>query len=70
MKFYEGKSGQAMSAGLGALDDVFNPAAARAKESLKADHERVVRTPSPGDDLLRSGRLTIVMPGDDEAPHE
>lgn len=46
----------------GALDDVFNPAAARARESLKADHERQLPIPSPGDDALRSGSIVIKVP--------
>ena len=45
-----------------ALDDVFNPGAARAKESLKADHERQVPIPSPGEDALRTGSLVIRVP--------
>lgn len=45
-----------------ALDDVFNPAAARAKEALKADHERQLPIPSPGDDALRTGSLVIRVP--------
>ena len=48
-----------MSAAIGALDEVFNPAAARARESLRLDHERTIATPSPGDRLLDTGRVTI-----------
>lgn len=50
----------AMGAALGALDQVFNPAAARARDLLDNQHERVIPTPSPGDDLLRNGRVVIV----------
>ena len=42
-----------------ALDEVFNPGAVRAKEQLKADHERQVPVPSPGEDALRTGSLII-----------
>lgn len=55
-----GASQPAMGAALGALDHVFNPAAARARELLEAQHERVVPTPSPGDKLLDEGRIVIV----------
>jgi hypothetical protein len=51
-----------MGAALGALDEVFNPGAARARDLLDAQHERVVPTPSPGDRLLDDGRITIVRP--------
>lgn len=51
------------NAGIGgafaALDEVFNPAAAKAQEQVKGDHERVVPKPSPGDDALRTGSLVI-----------
>lgn len=45
-----------------ALDEVFNPGAVRAKEQLKADHERQVPVPSPGEDALRTGSLVIRLP--------
>lgn len=46
----------------GALDEVFNPAAARAQELLQAEHERQVPVPSPGDDALRTGTMRIRIP--------
>jgi len=57
-----GESQPAMGAAFGALDQVFNPGAARARELLDAQHERVVATPSPGDRLLDEGRITIARP--------
>lgn len=54
-----GGSAPGMSAALGALDEVLNPAAHRARELLEHDHERVVATPSPGDRLLNEGVLEL-----------
>ncbi len=55
--------GKASAAGaLGAIDDVFNPTAARAREELQAQHEHVVPVPSPGDDVLKRGRITLRRP--------
>ncbi|MEY3734556.1 MAG: hypothetical protein RL347_1915 [Actinomycetota bacterium] len=48
-----------MSSAIGALDAVFDPSAARAREALETQHERVMPTPSPGDRLLDEGRLVI-----------
>ena len=60
----KGRSSGAMGTAIGALDEVFNPAAARARESLKHDNERVMATPSPGDRLLAEGRIVIPRPPD------
>lgn len=57
-----GTTGSALSAGLGSLDAVFNPAAARAREELDQQHERVVPTPSPGDRILDEGVIVIPVP--------
>ena len=54
-----GGAGSALSVGLGALDAVFNPAAARAREELDRQHERVIPIPSPGDRLLEEGVVVI-----------
>ena len=54
-----GGSAAGMNAMIGALDTFFNPAAARAREELKEQHERVIPIPSPGDKLLDGGRLVI-----------
>ena len=51
-----------MGAVLGALDEVFNPEAARSRDELHERHERVIPTPSPGDRLLREGRIRIRVP--------
>jgi hypothetical protein len=48
-----------MSAVLGALDSVFNPGAARAHDEIEEQHQRVIPTPSPGDRMLREGRVVI-----------
>lgn len=50
-----------MSSALGALDEVFNPSAARAREDVEAQHERVIPVPSPGDRMLREGRVHITV---------
>lgn len=55
-------AGALTAQGFGALDEVFNPGASRAKEQLKADHERQLPIPSPGDDALRTGSLVIRVP--------
>lgn len=59
-----------MGAAIGALDAVFNPAAARARESLDAQHERVIPAPSPGDRLLADGVIVIDLapPAGDAEP--
>ena len=57
-------SAAGMNAMIGALDGFFNPAAARAREELKEQHERVVPIPSPGDKLLREGKVVIRRPKD------
>ena len=52
-------SAAGMNAMIGALDSFFNPAAARAREELKEQHERVVPIPSPGDKLLAEGKVVL-----------
>jgi hypothetical protein len=51
-----------MGAALGAMDGLVNPGAARAREILDEQHERVIPTPSPGDRMLKEGRIVIVLP--------
>lgn len=57
-----GSAGGALSGGLSALDAVFNPGAARAREELDQQHERVVPAPSPGDRMLDEGVIVIEGP--------
>lgn len=47
---------------LGAFDQFFQPGAARAREDLDAQHERVMPNPSPGDRMLDEGRIVIDRP--------
>ncbi len=54
-----GGSAAGMNAMMGALDSVFNPGAARAREELEAQNRRVIPVPSPGDKLLDEGRVVI-----------
>jgi hypothetical protein len=54
--------GGGTAAVLGALDSVFNPAAARAREDLEAQNERVVAVPSPGDRILADNVIVIEQP--------
>ena len=54
-----GSAGGALSGGLSALDAVFNPGAARAREELDQQHERVLLTPSPGDRMIDEGVIVI-----------
>lgn len=53
-----------MSAVLGALDSVFNPAAGRAHDEIDEQHQRVIPTPSPGDRMLTEGRVVISRHGE------
>jgi hypothetical protein len=57
-----GDTHKGMSSAIGALDEFFNPAAARARELTDAQHERVIATPSPGDRMLTEGRAVIEPP--------
>jgi hypothetical protein len=57
-----GGAGGALSGGLAAMDAVFNPGAARAREELEQQHERVVPAPSPGDRMLDEGVVVIDAP--------
>ena len=54
-----GGSAAGMNAMIGALETFFNPAAARARKELEEQHERVVPIPSPGDRLLKEGKVVI-----------
>ena len=62
IRLSEGTSGTGLSSVIGAMDVFVNPAAARAREELQQQHEAVVPTPSPGDRLLRDGRIVIDLP--------
>lgn len=57
-----------MGSVLGAMDDVFNPGAARARETLQAENQRVVTKPTPGDKLLKNGKVIIQLPSGRSAP--
>ncbi len=61
-------SAAGMNAMIGALDTFFNPAAARARQELKEQHERVVPIPSPGDKLLTEGKTVIRRTPPDPPP--
>ena len=63
-----GSAGGALSGGFSALDEVFNPAAARARDEWARQHEAVIPTPSPGDRMLDEGRIVIAMRLDEDAP--
>jgi hypothetical protein len=51
-----GGSAAGVNAMFGALEEIFNPAAAQAR---KEQHERVIPIPSPGDKLLAEGKVMI-----------
>jgi hypothetical protein len=51
-----GGSAAGVNAMFGALEEIFNPAAAQAR---KERHERVIPIPSPGDKLLAEGKVVI-----------
>jgi hypothetical protein len=63
-----GGSAAGMNAMIGALDSVFNPAAARARKELEEQNERVVPIPSPGDKLLAEGKVVIRQTPKDKPP--
>jgi hypothetical protein len=63
-----GGSAAGMNAMIGALDSVFNPAAARARKELEEQNERVVPIPSPGDKLLSEGKVVIPGKAKDKPP--
>jgi hypothetical protein len=54
-----GSSSRGARAAMSVLDEVWHPGAARAREDQETRHERSVPAPSPGDRLLRSGRVRI-----------
>jgi hypothetical protein len=58
-----------MAAALGVFDNIWHPGAARARERLDAQNERVMPTPSPGDKLLSERGIVIRRPAG-SAPHE
>ena len=64
-----GGSAGGMNAMLGALDEVFNPAAARARKELEEQNERIVPIPSPGDKLLAEGKVVIRLAPKDQSPN-
>jgi hypothetical protein len=43
----------------GALEEIFNPAAARARKEFQEQHEHVIPIPSPGDKMLAEGKVVI-----------
>ncbi len=65
-----GSAGSALGGGFSALDAVFNPGAARAREELDRQNEAVLPTPSPGDRMLDENRIVISLPApeDDAEP--
>ena len=54
-----GSSSRGARAAMSVLDEVWHPGAARAREDHETRHERSVPAPSPGDRLLRTGRVRI-----------
>lgn len=59
-----GGSGGSSAAALGVLDGILHPGAARAREHLDAQHERVMPSPTPGDKLLSDGVVVIKRPAE------
>ena len=49
---------------LGGVDEVFHPEAARAREQIDRQHSMVTPMPSPGDKLLKDGKLIVERPAD------
>ncbi len=44
---------------MGVLEEIFNPAAYRARQELDRQKEIVVAVPSPGDRMLSEGKFVI-----------
>ncbi len=57
-----GGSGPGASSSLGALEEIFAPAAAKARLDLESRHEMAIPVPSPGDKLLTDRLLVIKAP--------
>jgi hypothetical protein len=53
-----GSNGPAAAA-LGVLDGIWHPGAARARQFLHGQNERVMPTPGPGDKVLNEGQIVI-----------
>ncbi|MDO9484946.1 MAG: hypothetical protein Q7K25_02675 [Actinomycetota bacterium] len=54
-----GGSAPGASSSLGALEEIFAPAAAKARLDLESRHEMTIPIPSPGDKLLTERLLVI-----------
>ena len=50
---------------LGVLDEIWHRGAARAREQLDSQNERVMPAPSPGDKLLDDGKIVVRRPSDE-----
>jgi hypothetical protein len=59
-----GDSRRGTAAVLGVLDDIWHPGAARAREQLDSQNERVMPSPSPGDKLLKDAKIVVVRHSD------
>ncbi|MDO8732998.1 MAG: hypothetical protein Q7L55_10590 [Actinomycetota bacterium] len=57
-----GGSQPGASSTLSALEEIFAPAAAKARLDLESRHERAIPNPSPGDRLLSDRLLVIKVP--------
>jgi len=57
-----GGSTPGASSSLGALEEIFAPAAAKARLDLESRNERAIPIPSPGDRLLADRLLVIKVP--------
>ena len=62
------RSRGSVGAVLDGMDEIFHPSAVRARENLDRQHSLVVPMPSPGDKLLKEGRLVIPRSADAEPP--
>ena len=58
-----GGSQPGASSTLSALEEIFAPAAAKARLDLESRNERAIPIPGPGDRLLADRLLIIKMPG-------
>ena len=63
-----GDSKRGTGAVLGVLDDIWHPGAARAREQLDSQNERVMPAPTPGDKLLDDGKIVVRRPTDHATP--
>jgi hypothetical protein len=60
-----GLKGEGSSAMVNAFEMLYRPGALKTRAERESRHEAALPAPTPGDRLLREGRLTVRRPDDD-----